>query len=257
MASRFSRASAVGLILALALVFQGCAAPLHLAWEKDSKFDARPSRVVGETKNLSVRCSSVSETRALLAAEFVSATHYEREVTSRHGRHVAFRGYPWTLAIISWIFVYGASDSQAEQVADTSADSVAPDDGSGGLLLLTFLSAFVVTFSGAGVCADIVWLLLSIPPVIREGIVDDPGEDSTRVLTYSLERVSPCISLTLSDPATGASLKLNWIPQSGATLDAGTLRDAGFRSAELEASSAGLRARVTLPADFARTLEGD
>ena len=145
MALRFSRASTVGLILALALVFQGCAAPLHLAWEKDSKFESRPSRVVGESTTLSIRCTGVSDTQARLAAEIVSATHYEREVTSWNGRHLGLRGYPWTVAFISWIFAMGAADLHAEQVADTGADSETQGSQQGAVVFLAIFSSFLIT----------------------------------------------------------------------------------------------------------------
>lgn len=256
MAARFSRLSAVGLILALTLAFEGCAAPLHLAWKRGSEFDSKPSRIVGTSTTLSIRCTAVSDTRALLAAEIVTATHYEREVSSRHDRHLGFGGFPWTIALLSWLLGEGASVGQADHVASTAADPGAEGMADGGITLVAVITAFIVTCSGIGICVDIVWLLLSIPPVIREGLSDDENEDRTRVLTYALSRARSCNSLTLSDSATGASIELGWIPASGASLDAATLRTAGFRSAELEACSGDLRARVVLPEDFARSLEG-
>ena len=241
MAGRFSRISAVGLILAGTVALEGCA-PLHLAWERAAEFDSMPARLAGEESALRIRWTESSKTEARLAAHVVVTRHYERVVHASPPRRLVVHGESWTVASLLGVFVL-VGIGQAAQGG--SYDGAGP-------AILSVLGGMV----GIGVAADVVCFLLSVPPALREGVTEALEDDPPRTVAYTLDQVLPCPRLSLSDPATGARVDFDTLPESGLPLRAETLRAVGFRSAELEFSSGDLRARMTLPADFARSLEG-
>lgn len=237
MAPRFSRVSAVGVILATTLALQGCA-PIHLAWERDINFGSEPARVVAQKDTISIRWVDSSESHARFTAQVLTASTYEREVCVTNRQRLTIHGESWTVgALLVFVLILSSGES--------------PQSGDG----LTALLAFLGGTLGIGLAADVIWFLLSVPPALREGIVESAKDDGPRTLTFTLEAVHPCASLTITDPITGASLEMLTISESGAVIDAATLRAVGFRSAELEFSTGDLRARADLPADFARSLK--
>ncbi|MBI2921644.1 MAG: hypothetical protein HYY18_11230 [Planctomycetes bacterium] len=239
MAARFSRISAAGLLLATTIAFEGCT-PLHLAWERQRTFGTEPARVVDVQNSIVVRWLDSSDAHATFVAQVRAASTYERE-TSENLRRLTIRGESWTIDGV----LIGL-------VALCSVPSGEGDYGSAFLALLGVVGGIV----GITLAVDVVSFLLSVPPAIRAGIFESGADGPRRPQTYVIESFYPCESLTLTDPATGASLDLVTIQATGAVIDAATLRAVGFRSAEVVATSGDLRARVALPPDFARSLSG-
>ena len=241
MTARFSRVSAVGVILATTFAFEGCA-PFHLAWERERTFGVEPARLVAEQNTIVVQWIEGSDTHARFVAHALTIWTYERDMCGNR-RRLVIHGESWTVtSLLLFLAILGAGGPAGDGTANSSGEA-----------LVSFL-AFASGIVGLCIATEILWFLLSVPPAIREGIVDSAADGTPGTLTYTIEEVHACGSLTLADPMTGARLDLVTVEDSGAVIDAATLRAVGFRSARLEVSSGSFHALVPLPRKFARSL---